>query len=296
MSYNFVSQIKCLKKYNKLFAFFGLMPIFNFDRALIQNSKICKIYSSICAFCCTLFWVFGFAGRFQTVYQHLPVLELMLMVLMDNIDIFRLNYVILSTVFWNLNNWKRLLKNCLEVEEFLKIGKTFKWYTKVSLWMWMFNLSIFFSFSITLYFLFIQKSHIPPVFPFVILFFNHYAYFFEVLLIILILFNIKYKFKKIIKCLRLICNKQIQSNDNTFIVQIRDLSKMYRKIVTIVDLYNKIFGFQILCIITTSTLIMLIGLTFISLYEHDVKLEVVSLNSAEIFFRIASFFIFRKSF
>lgn len=84
--------------------------------------------------------------------------------------------------------------------------------------------------------------------------------------------NIKYKFQKITHCLNLVCNKQIKWSDDNFSTQIRNLSKMYRKTFETIELFNTIFGLPILCSILTSSLIVLNGLTFISLFFYHIKL------------------------
>lgn len=99
MSYHFVNQIKFLKNYSNVFYYVGLMPKFDFELEIQKNGDNSKIYSIIWCFCCTCPWLYGFLGRLNNSYEHLPVLQMMITCLMETISIFMLNYASLSTNF-----------------------------------------------------------------------------------------------------------------------------------------------------------------------------------------------------
>lgn len=126
--------------------------------------------------------------------------------------------------------------------------------------------------------------------PFILLHTNQYGFFLHIFLTNLMLINIRHKFKKITFCLHLECNRQLRYNDDNFKTHIRNLSKMYQKTYEVIELFNEIFGWPILCSVMMSSLFLLLGLTFISVYSNNIELEVKLSPMSLIIFQIETLF------
>lgn len=122
--FNTVNEIKFLKPYNKFFAISGLMPIFNFEQGNIKNEKWFKFYCAIYAFIQTIYWFVAVFHIIQHIYSYLTLPQAFLMALSEIVDILIRFYTILSTGFWNMNNWRKFLKNSIYIEKCLKIHET----------------------------------------------------------------------------------------------------------------------------------------------------------------------------
>lgn len=177
----------------------------------------------------------------------MPVLDMLIMLIVETINInniLMLCYTNLSTAFFDATKWSQLIKKCLEIEEHLHIKRHFKWYHKVSFWVIVCHVIMITTVSFNISEMAKLYLDFNSIFPFLIMYLNHYGFFVEIFIINIIIQNIRCKIEKITKYLHLLCNKQIKLNENNFSTQIRKLSKTYRKTFEVINLYKQHFWFS----------------------------------------------------
>lgn len=269
---------------NKLLSLFGLMPFFNFNHENIKYVKEYKVYCTITASVGLIYWFYGFWARFINAYMYLTALHIILIVLWEIIDNLMQFYSILATAHSNMDKWKQLLKNFSLVESFLKINRERK-YNSLKLAIFFFIQVIWICFLVGNFMEFHQGSYtLGSLRHFAIMYLYHY---FVILLFVLIngiAMNIHFNLKKLRRSFQNTCDKQLQCKNKQFSRQVRNLGRIFRKCNETIEIFNELFGWQILASIIISSLNLLICLNFISLYFYDINVHVIKLSPKLLFF------------
>lgn len=219
-------------------------------------------------------WYLGFGIRYEKMYSGLILTQQFLMITVEASYSCVMGLTALSTGFWNMKNWKDFLQTAMEIEDFLKIKEPLPWYKNTRYRFWAFT-AIFLVTMVSNFIIHFKEMF--GIFNIIIsiftIFINCYGFVMQMSLMNMITINLRYKFKKISKCLALVCHKEMRWTQDqfSFDVQIRNLAKMTRKTFHLIKLQNHIYGWQTLGSTIATSCVLLTGLNFVTLYFSSVK-------------------------
>lgn len=260
MAYNFIDRVISLKSLNKFMALLVMMPYFNFEKGNLQFSTIHKIYSVTLSIFYMMFWCPGILQRVKETTTLFLVPHAVLMAIFEVFCLMIIVYSILSTTFWNSMNWKILLNLSVYVENYLQIVHFSK--SKLTKKFCCMNL-LYFGAMLTNTLLWPHKF---DMYFYLNVLIHYYIFVLHTVTIHFLTKNILFKFEKIRNCLELFCNQQLHWKIDNFIIKVRNLSKITRSTFRIINLFNQIFGWQLIMSVIVTILLLMSGFNFVAIY------------------------------